>query len=74
MLRENAHYCGAGGGVRGTFTRLSIDIAKDRLKEAIDKKADILLTEDSPVYIISRTLRKESKILRSIIFLNIFRF
>jgi Fe-S oxidoreductase len=43
--RENARCCGAGGGVRGTFTKLSIDMAKDRLKEAIDKKADILLTE-----------------------------
>jgi Fe-S oxidoreductase len=43
--RENAHCCGAGGGVRGTFTRLSIDMAKDRLKEALDKKAEVLLTE-----------------------------
>lgn len=43
--RENAHCYGAGRGVRGTFTRLSIDMAKYRLKEAIDKKADILLTE-----------------------------
>jgi Fe-S oxidoreductase len=43
--RENAHCCGAGAGVRGAFTRLSVNMAKERLKEAIDKKADILLTE-----------------------------
>ena len=43
--RENAFCCGAGAGVRGAFTRLSINIAKERLKEAIDKKADIFLTE-----------------------------
>jgi len=43
--RENAHCCGAGGGVRGAFTRLSINMAKRRLKEAIDKGASVLLTE-----------------------------
>ena len=43
--RENAHCCGAGGGVRGAFTRLSINMAKNRLKEALNTKADVLLTE-----------------------------
>ena len=72
--RENAHCCGAGGGVRGKFTRLSIDMAKDKLKEAIDKKDDILLTECFSCLHNFKNARKESKILRSIIFLNIFRF
>jgi len=43
--RENAHCCGAGGGVRGSFTRLSINMAKKRLQEAIDTGAEVLLTE-----------------------------
>lgn len=43
--RENAHCCGAGGGVRGAFTRLSINIAKSRLQEAISQGVQVLLTE-----------------------------
>jgi Fe-S oxidoreductase len=37
--------CGAGGGVRGAFTRLSLQIARRRLLEAQAIGADILLTE-----------------------------
>lgn len=42
--KENAACCGAGGGVRGVFPKLSVDISKNRVNEA-DKVADILLTE-----------------------------
>ena len=37
--------CGAGGGVRGFFPKFSRDIARQRVKEAEEVKADILLTD-----------------------------
>ena len=37
--------CGAGGGIRGFYPKFSRDIAKRRVKEAEDIKADILLTD-----------------------------
>ncbi len=37
--------CGAGGGVRGFYPKFSRDIAKRRVKEAEEVKADILLTD-----------------------------
>lgn len=37
--------CGAGGGVRGFFPKFSRDIARRRVKEAEEVKADILLTD-----------------------------
>lgn len=37
--------CGAGGGVRGFYPKFSRDMARRRIKEAEDVKADILLTD-----------------------------
>jgi L-lactate dehydrogenase complex protein LldG len=37
--------CGAGGGIRGFFPKFSRDIARRRVKEAEEVKADILLTD-----------------------------
>jgi Fe-S oxidoreductase len=37
--------CGAGGGVRGFFPKFSRDMARRRVKEAEDVKADIILTD-----------------------------
>jgi len=37
--------CGAGGGVRGFFPRFSRDMARRRVKEAEEVKADLLLTD-----------------------------
>ncbi len=37
--------CGAGGGVKGFYPKFSRDIAKRRVKEAEEIKADILLTD-----------------------------
>jgi Fe-S oxidoreductase len=37
--------CGAGGGVRGFFPKFSRDIARRRVKEAEEVKADVLLTD-----------------------------
>jgi heterodisulfide reductase subunit D len=42
--RENAWCCGAGGGVKSQFPDLAIEIAKERVSEAIDSGAEILLT------------------------------
>jgi Fe-S oxidoreductase len=37
--------CGAGGGIRGFYPKFSRDIARRRVKEAVEVKADILLTD-----------------------------
>ncbi|MBM4346623.1 MAG: 4Fe-4S dicluster domain-containing protein [Deltaproteobacteria bacterium] len=37
--------CGAGGGVRGFYPKFSRDIARRRVKEAEEVRADILLTD-----------------------------
>jgi Fe-S oxidoreductase len=37
--------CGAGGGVRGFFPKFSRDIARRRVREAEEVKADVLLTD-----------------------------
>ena len=42
--RKHAWCCGAGGGVKSQFPDLAIDISKERIREAIDSGAQILLT------------------------------
>jgi L-lactate dehydrogenase complex protein LldG len=37
--------CGAGGGIRGFYPKFSRDIARKRVKEAEEVKADVLLTD-----------------------------
>jgi Fe-S oxidoreductase len=37
--------CGSGGGIRGFFPKFSRDIARRRVKEAEEVKADLLLTD-----------------------------
>jgi Fe-S oxidoreductase len=37
--------CGAGGGIRGFYPKFSRDIARRRVKEAEEVKADLLLTD-----------------------------
>lgn len=37
--------CGAGGGIRGFYPKFSRDIARRRIKEAEEVKADIMLTD-----------------------------
>ena len=43
--RESSICCGAGGGLRGVQTRLSIQIARSRLEEAMRAGAEVLVTE-----------------------------
>lgn len=42
--RKNAWCCGAGGGVKSQFPDLALDIAKERVDEAIESGAEILIT------------------------------
>lgn len=43
--RVNALCCGAGGGVRGAFAKNSIAMARRRLEEVEEVRAEVLLTE-----------------------------
>ena len=43
--REGGACCGAGGGLRGPYPRLSRQIARGRLQEAMDAGAQVLVTE-----------------------------
>ena len=43
-IKQNAWCCGAGGGVKSQFPELALDIAKERVKEAIETGAAILTT------------------------------
>ncbi|MFX0033010.1 MAG: (Fe-S)-binding protein [Promethearchaeota archaeon] len=42
--RKNAWCCGAGGGVKSQFSDLAIKISMERVQEAIDSGAQVLLT------------------------------
>lgn len=43
--REHTDCCGGGGGVRGAFTRLAVQMARARLEAAMATGAEVLLTE-----------------------------
>ncbi|NVM04361.1 MAG: (Fe-S)-binding protein [Candidatus Helarchaeota archaeon] len=43
-IRENAWCCGAGGGVKSAFKDWAVEIATERIKEAEETGADILLS------------------------------
>lgn len=42
--KRYAHCCGAGGGLKSSFGDLANDVAGNRIREAEDTKADILVT------------------------------
>lgn len=42
--RNNAWCCGAGGGLKSQFPELAINISKERIMEALETNAEILLT------------------------------
>ncbi|MHA1291817.1 MAG: (Fe-S)-binding protein, partial [Promethearchaeota archaeon] len=42
--RNNAWCCGAGGGVKSQFPELAKDISKERIMEAIETEAQIIIT------------------------------
>jgi heterodisulfide reductase subunit D len=43
-IREDSFCCGAGGGVKSAFPDLALDIAKERVNEALSTSADILVS------------------------------
>jgi len=43
-VKQNAKCCGAGGGVKKGFPELSLEIAKSRVKEAEETKAEYLVS------------------------------
>jgi heterodisulfide reductase subunit D len=43
-IRESAHCCGAGGGVRAQYTNIADDLATNRVKQAEATGADALVT------------------------------
>ena len=42
--RNNAWCCGAGGGLKSQFPKMAVDIAKDRISEAIETQSSLLVT------------------------------
>jgi len=42
--KENAWCCGAGGGVKAAFKDMALETAIDRINEAVDTGADILVS------------------------------
>lgn len=42
--KRYAHCCGSGGGVKGSFGELANDVAGNRIKEAEDTEAELLVT------------------------------
>ena len=42
--RNNAWCCGAGGGLKSQFPEMALDIAKDRISEAIETQSSLLVT------------------------------
>ncbi len=55
--------CGSGGGARGAYAKNSIAMAKNRLAEALDSGADVLLTEcNSCVHNLANAKMRSQKI------------
>jgi len=42
--RENAWCCGGGGGLKSNYPELSEEISKERLKQALETKAEMIVT------------------------------
>lgn len=61
-IRDAAWCCGAGGGVKSGFPDLAVEIAKDRIKEAEETEAELVVTA-CPFCV--RNLRDASEALNS---------
>lgn len=66
---EMAHHhakslcCGSGGGARGAYAKNSVAMARNRLQEALDSGADVLLTEcNSCVHNLQNAKTRKDKI------------
>ncbi len=59
----NSLCCGSGGGVRGAYPKNSLDMARRRLAEALETKADVLLSEcNSCIHNLSQAKLRKQKI------------
>lgn len=45
LNKESTYCCGAGGGLRGVYPRVSLQMARSRLEQAMSTDSQVLLTE-----------------------------
>jgi Fe-S oxidoreductase len=50
--RENSFCCGGGGGLQANFTKISSEISKERIKQALNTGAKILVTACPQCYLV----------------------
>jgi len=60
--REMAWCCGSGGGLRANYPELSEEITKERVKQALQTKAQILVTSCPLCYACLKDVTKEKKL------------
>jgi Fe-S oxidoreductase len=60
--REDAFCCGGGGGLRSNYPELSNEITKERVKQALETKADLIITSCPMCYSCLDEAGKNSKI------------
>ncbi len=60
--REGAFCCGGGGGVRSNYSELSEEIAKERVNQALETKADLIVTSCPMCFSCLDEVSKKSKI------------
>ncbi len=61
--RENAFCCGGGGGLRSNFQKLSEEISKERIKQAEEVKANVLITACPLCYLCLKEASKDIKVM-----------
>lgn len=62
MAREQALCCGGGGGVRANYPELAEEMARERVKQAEETKAQILVTSCPLCFVQLKEAAKNSKI------------
>ena len=60
--RENAFCCGGGGGLRSNYPELAEEIAKERMKQALKTRAEILVTCCPLCYACLKEVEKRMKV------------
>lgn len=68
--RENAFCCGGGGGLKSNFPQLSLEISKERVKQAEEVGANVLITSCPLCYL---CLKEASKNIKVIEFSQLFK-
>lgn len=52
FCKENSYCCGGGGGLQANFTKISNEISKERIKQALETGAKALVTSCPQCYIV----------------------